>query len=151
MIGCLCGLVWTTPFSYIISLLVSYWYDVRHILVHPRVQVRYLEGNFTKRSVDPKMTPWVILFFYFGVLSLREICSVVTNLEELWSFVGFSTVVLLYLIGFMLRQFEISRLVGIRPYNFIISLASIAVFVSVFLIYPLGQSSWFFAPSFGVA
>ena len=27
----------------------------------------------------------------------------------------------------------------------------IAVFVSVFLIYPLGQSSWFFAPSFGVA
>merc|ERR1712054_357037 len=27
----------------------------------------------------------------------------------------------------------------------------IAVFVSVFLMYPLGQSSWFFAPSFGVA
>ena len=27
----------------------------------------------------------------------------------------------------------------------------IAVFVSVFLIYPLGQSGWFFAPSFGVA
>ena len=27
----------------------------------------------------------------------------------------------------------------------------IAVFVSVFLIYPLGQSSWFFAPSFGVS
>merc|ERR1711968_233971 len=26
-----------------------------------------------------------------------------------------------------------------------------AVFVSVFLMYPLGQSSWFFAPSFGVA
>jgi photosystem II P680 reaction center D2 protein len=25
------------------------------------------------------------------------------------------------------------------------------VFVSVFLLYPLGQSSWFFAPSFGVA
>ena len=29
--------------------------------------------------------------------------------------------------------------------------APIAVFVSVFLIYPLGQSGWFFAPSFGVA
>ena len=29
--------------------------------------------------------------------------------------------------------------------------APIAVFVSVFLMYPLGQSSWFFAPSFGVA
>jgi photosystem II P680 reaction center D2 protein len=27
----------------------------------------------------------------------------------------------------------------------------IAVFVSVFLIYPLGQAGWFFAPSFGVA
>jgi photosystem II P680 reaction center D2 protein len=27
----------------------------------------------------------------------------------------------------------------------------IAVFVSVFLLYPLGQSGWFFAPSFGVA
>ena len=48
------------------------------------------------------------------------------------------------LIGFMLRQFEISRLVGIRPYNGLLS-GPIAVFVSVFLIYPLGQSSWFFA------
>ena len=25
------------------------------------------------------------------------------------------------------------------------------VYVTVFLVYPLGQSSWFFAPSFGVA
>ena len=56
------------------------------------------------------------------------------------------------LIGFMLRQFELARLIGIRPYNAIaFSLEAIAVFVSVFLIYPLGQSSWFFAPSFGVA
>jgi photosystem II P680 reaction center D2 protein len=55
------------------------------------------------------------------------------------------------LIGFMLRQFEISRLVGIRPYNAIAFSGPIAVFVSVFLMYPLGQSSWFFAPSFGVA
>jgi hypothetical protein len=51
----------------------------------------------------------------------------------------------------MLRQFEISRLVGIRPYNAIAFSGPIAVFVSVFLMYPLGQSSWFFAPSFGVA
>ena len=55
------------------------------------------------------------------------------------------------LIGFMLRQFEIARLVGIRPYNAIAFSGPIAVFVSVFLIYPLGQSSWFFAPSFGVS
>ena len=29
--------------------------------------------------------------------------------------------------------------------------APISVFVTVFLVYPLGQSGWFFAPSFGVA
>jgi photosystem II P680 reaction center D2 protein len=50
-----------------------------------------------------------------------------------------------------LRQFEIARLVGIRPYNAIAFSGPIAVFVSVFLLYPLGQASWFFAPSFGVA
>eukprot|EP00171_Calliarthron_tuberculosum_P000270 IDg270t1 len=55
------------------------------------------------------------------------------------------------LIGFCLRQFEIARLVGIRPYNAIAFSGPIAVFVSVFLMYPLGQASWFFAPSFGVA
>ena len=54
-------------------------------------------------------------------------------------------------IGYMRRQFEIARAVQIRPYNAIAFSAPIAVFVSVFLIYPLGQSGWFFAPSFGVA
>ncbi|KAJ4732996.1 Photosystem II protein D2 [Rhynchospora pubera] len=51
----------------------------------------------------------------------------------------------------MLRQFEIARSVQLRPYNAIAFSGPIAVFVSVFLIYPLGQSGWFFAPSFGVA
>jgi photosystem II P680 reaction center D2 protein len=51
----------------------------------------------------------------------------------------------------MLRQFELARSVQLRPYNAIAFSAPIAVFVSVFLIYPLGQSGWFFAPSFGVA
>nr|WSP02145.1 photosystem II protein D2 [Lycium barbarum] len=55
------------------------------------------------------------------------------------------------LIGFMLRQFELARSVQLRPYNAIAFSGSIAVFLSVFLIYPLGQSAWFFAPSFGVA
>ena len=50
-------------------------------------------------------------------------------------------------IGFCLRQFEIARLVGIRPYNAIAFSGPIAVFVTVFLVYPLGQASWFFAPS----
>ncbi|KAL5067429.1 hypothetical protein RYX36_018316 [Vicia faba] len=51
----------------------------------------------------------------------------------------------------MLRQFELARSVQLRPYNAIAFSGPIVVFVSVFLIYPLGQSGWFFAPSFGVA
>nr|XP_016488181.1 PREDICTED: photosystem II D2 protein-like [Nicotiana tabacum] len=43
------------------------------------------------------------------------------------------------------------RSVQLRPYNAIAFSGPIAVFVSVFLIYPLGQSDWFFAYSFGVA
>ncbi|GMP74570.1 hypothetical protein CsSME_00031965 [Camellia sinensis var. sinensis] len=44
------------------------------------------------------------------------------------------------LIGFMLRQFELARSVQLRPYNAISFSGPIVVFVSVFLIYPLGQS-----------
>ena len=55
------------------------------------------------------------------------------------------------MIGFCLRQYEIARLVIIRPYNAIAFSGPIAVYTSVFLIYPVGQSSWFFAPSFGIA
>jgi photosystem II P680 reaction center D2 protein len=50
---------------------------------------------------------------------------------------------------FHVRQFEIAR--AKIPYNAIAFSGPIAVFVSVFLIYPLGQAGWFFAPSFGVA
>ena len=56
------------------------------------------------------------------------------QLGGLWSFVALHGC--FALIGFMLRQFEISRLVGIRPYNAIAFSGPIAVFVSVFLIYP---------------
>ena len=62
------------------------------------------------------------------------------QLGGLWNFVALHGA--FALIGFMLRQFEISRLVGIRPYNAIAFSGPIAVFTSVFLIYPLGQSSW---------
>ncbi|KAF3670117.1 Photosystem II D2 protein [Capsicum annuum] len=55
------------------------------------------------------------------------------------------------LIGFMLRQFELARSVKLRPYSAIAFSGPIAVFVSVFLIYSLGQSGWFFVPSFGLA
>ena len=53
----------------------------------------------------------------------------------LWAFVALHGA--FGLIGFCLRQFEIARLVGIRPYNAIAFSGPIAVFVSVFLLYPL--------------
>jgi photosystem II P680 reaction center D2 protein len=54
------------------------------------------------------------------------------------------------LIGFILRQFELARSVQLRPYNTITFSAPIAVFVYVFLIYPLGQFGWLFTPSFDI-
>ena len=71
------------------------------------------------------------------------------NLGGLWTFIALHGT--LGLAGFMLRQFEIARSIRLRPYNALAFSAPIAVFVSVFLIYPLGQSGWFFAPSFGIA
>jgi photosystem II P680 reaction center D2 protein len=54
-------------------------------------------------------------------------------------------------VAFNLRQFEIARLVNIRPYNAIAFSGPVSVYITVFLVYPLGQSAWYFAPSFGVA
>ena len=67
----------------------------------------------------------------------------------LWTFIALHG--LFSMIAFYLRQYEIARLVIIRPYNAIAFSGPIAVYTSVFLIYPVGQSSWFFAPSFGMA
>lgn len=71
------------------------------------------------------------------------------QIGRIWSFVAFHRA--FRLVGFILRQFEIARSIRLRPYNAIAFSAPIAVFVSVFLIYPLGQAGWFFAPSFRVA
>ena len=71
------------------------------------------------------------------------------TLGGLWPFIALHGA--LGLVGFMLRQFEIARAIRLRPYNALAFSAPIAVFVSVFLVYPLGQSGWFFAPSFGIA
>jgi len=60
----------------------------------------------------------------------------------LWTFIAFHG--LFGIIAFCLRQFEIARLVLIRPYNALAFSGPIAVYTSVFLVYPLGQSSWFF-------
>ena len=67
----------------------------------------------------------------------------------LWTFVALHGA--FGLIGFMLCQFELARSVQLRPYNAIAFSGPIVVFVSPFLIYLVGQSGWFFAPSFGVA
>ncbi|GKA86757.1 photosystem II D2 protein [Tanacetum coccineum] len=48
--------------------------------------------------------------------------------------------------SFMLRQFELARSVQLRPYNAIAFSGPIAVFVSVFLIYPLGFHNWTLNP-----
>ena len=60
------------------------------------------------------------------------------QLGGLWAFVALHGA--FALIGFMLRQFELARLIGIRPYNAIAFSGPIAVFVSVFLIYPLSDN-----------
>jgi len=70
-------------------------------------------------------------------------------LGGLWTFIAFHG--LFSLLGFSLRQFEISRLVLLRPYNALAFFGPLTVYGSAFLIYPAAQASWFFAPSFGVA
>ncbi|KAB8831628.1 hypothetical protein FH972_026756 [Carpinus fangiana] len=62
------------------------------------------------------------------------------QLGGLWTFVALHGA--FGLIGFMLRQFELARSVQLRPYNAIAFSAPIAVFVSVFLIYPLVTGLW---------
>ena len=111
----------------------------------------YLEGaNFLTAAVStPADAMGHSLLLLWGPESSGRFRPVVPT----WGTLGFCGAprALFALIGFMLRQFELARLIGIRPYNAIAFSGPIAVFVSVFLIYPLGQSSWFFAPSFGVA
>ncbi|KAI9390658.1 hypothetical protein POPTR_008G207200v4 [Populus trichocarpa] len=68
------------------------------------------------------------------------------QLGGLWTFVALHGA--FRLIGFILRQFELARSVQLRPYNTITFSAPIAVFVYVFLIYPLGQFGWLFTPRF---
>ena len=58
-----------------------------------------------------------------------------TMMGGLWTFLSFYR--LLGVISFSLRQFEISRLVSLRPYNAIAFTGFITTYTSVFLIYPL--------------
>jgi photosystem II P680 reaction center D2 protein len=110
----------------------------------------YLEGcNFLSAAVStPANSMGHSLLLLWGPEAQGDFTRW-CQLGGLWTFVALHGA--FALIGFMLRQFELARSVKIRPYNAIAFSAPIAVFVSVFLIYPLGQSGWFFAPSFGVA
>ena len=153
IVSFLLGLVWILlfPTAYLASLkratgttFVTSWYT--HGLASS-----YLEGaNFLTAAVStPADAMGHSLLLLWGPES-QGTSNVGANLGDSGSFVASHR--RFALIGFMLRQFELARLIGIRPYNAIAFSGPIACFfVSVFLIYPLGQSSWFFAPSFGVA
>jgi photosystem II P680 reaction center D2 protein len=110
----------------------------------------YLEGcNFLTAAVStPANSMAHSLLFLWGPEAQGDLTRWF-QLGGLWPFVALHGA--FALIGFMLRQFEIAQSLRLRPYNAIAFSAPISVFVSVFLIYPLGQSGWFFAPSFGVA
>ena len=110
----------------------------------------YLEGcNFLTAAVStPANTMGHSLILLWGPEAQGNFTRW-CQIGGLWTFVALHGAI--GLIAFCLRQFEIARLVGIRPYNAIAFSGPISIFVSVFLIYPLGQASWFFAPSFGVA
>jgi photosystem II P680 reaction center D2 protein len=110
----------------------------------------YLEGcNFLTSAVS---TPAASLGHSLILLWGPEVHGQISRwflVGGLFTFIAFHS--LFGLAGFSLRQFEIASLLLIRPYNAIAFTGPIATFVSVFLVYPLGQSAWFFAPSFGVA
>jgi photosystem II P680 reaction center D2 protein len=109
----------------------------------------YLEGcNFLTAAVSTPANSMGHSLLLYGVLAQGDFTRW-CQIGGLWAFIALHGA--FGLIRFCLRQFEIARLVGIRPYNAIAFSGPIAVFVSVFLLYPLGQASWFFAPSFGVA
>ncbi|KAL8117237.1 hypothetical protein AgCh_015227 [Apium graveolens] len=110
----------------------------------------YLEGcNFLTAAVSTPANSLAHSLLLLWGPEAQEDFTRWFQLGGLWTFVALHGAFVL--IGFMLRQFELARSVQLRPYNAITFSGPIAVFVSVFLIYPLGQSGWFFAPSFGVA
>ena len=110
----------------------------------------YIEGcNFLTAAVStPANCMGHSLLFLWG----REAHGSVHNwllMGGLWVFISAHGVA--GAIFFSLRQLEIAKLVRIRPYNAVAFLGPLIVFCTVFLVYPAGQSSWFFGPSYGVA
>jgi len=110
----------------------------------------YLEGcNFiTSAASTPSNCMGHSLILLWGPESHGSFTTWIC-IGGLWTFITFHG--FLGLVSFSLRQFEISRLVNIRPYNALAFSGPISVFTTVFIVYPLAQSSWFFAPSYGVS
>ncbi|KAG2562562.1 hypothetical protein PVAP13_8KG281503, partial [Panicum virgatum] len=110
----------------------------------------YLEGcNFLTAAVFTSTNSLAhSLLLLWGLEAQRDFTRW-CQLGGLWTFVAFHGAFAPK--DFMLRQFELAWSVQLQPYNAISFSGPIAVFVSVFLIYPRGQSGWFFAPSFGIA
>ena len=110
----------------------------------------YIEGcNFLTAAVStPANSMGHSLLLLWGPES-QGIFNRWVLMGSLWTFITLHA--LLGVIGFCLRQYEISALVQIRPYNALAFSGPIILYISVFVFYPLGQSSWFFAPSYGVA
>ena len=109
----------------------------------------YLEGaNFLTAAVStPADAMGHSLLLLWGPESQGDFVRWV-QLGGLWAFVALHGA--FALIGFMLRQFELARLIGIRPYNAIAFSGPIAVFRCVSHL-SSRTISWFFAPSFGVS
>ena len=110
----------------------------------------YLEGcNFIRAAVStPSNSMGHSVLLFWG--------SELQGFISRWFIIGGSQIFLGFhrLVGvgaFCLWQFEISRIVSIRPYNALPFTVPIITYVSVFILYPLGKASWFFGPSFGVA
>ena len=104
------------PCSY--TLLLVSWLTEHNILLLHGIHMDSLVLPWgccflTASSHRPLQILWVILFFSFGVLKLKEIlfegCELEETLGALWLSRG-----TLCLSGSCSRQFEISRLVGIR-------------------------------------
>ncbi|THG22321.1 hypothetical protein TEA_010004 [Camellia sinensis var. sinensis] len=106
---------------------------------HPNLRCSYLEGcNFLTAAVSTPANSLAHLLLLWGPEAEGDFTHW-CQLGGLWTFVALHGA--FGLIGFGLHQFELARSVQLRPYNAIAFSDPIVVFVSVFLIYPLGVTS----------
>ena len=117
---CLCGLVWITSFSHCLScnwragLLARRLLPVGTLTGWRLVTLRVLIS--LQRQCQLLLTLWDhSLLLLWGPEGSQGDFVRWCQLGGLWTFVALHGA--FALIGFMLRQFELARLIGIRPYN----------------------------------